>query len=115
MTRFHEEAQQALKEEAAPEGLVNAFRATVPECLGSGLNYRRWRRGNSTWLGSIHSGFRCRLWKIPSKSRSTGSGPLAPHQPYLRGAPPELPFGWDTATLERGLNFTLTTRLGDLA
>jgi predicted nucleotidyltransferase len=37
---------------------------------------------------------------------------LAPHAPYLRGAPPGLPFRWDAATLQRGLNFTLTTDLG---
>ena len=39
---------------------------------------------------------------------------LAPLSPYLRGAPPGLPFRLDQATIERGLNFTLTTRLGDL-
>ena len=39
---------------------------------------------------------------------------LAPHQPYLRGAPPGLPFVWDVPTIERGLNFTLTTSLGDI-
>jgi predicted nucleotidyltransferase len=37
---------------------------------------------------------------------------LAPHSPYLRGAPPGLPFRWDVATIERGLNFTLSTSLG---
>lgn len=37
---------------------------------------------------------------------------LAPHAPYLRGAPPGLPFQWDEATLRAGLNFTLTTDLG---
>jgi len=39
---------------------------------------------------------------------------LAPHAPYLRGAPPGLPFRWDAATIRRGLNFTLTTDLGDI-
>jgi hypothetical protein len=34
---------------------------------------------------------------------------LGPHAPYLRGAPPGLPFLWDADTLRRGLNFTLTT------
>ncbi|MGI8744033.1 MAG: hypothetical protein ACR2NN_15950 [Bryobacteraceae bacterium] len=34
--------------------------------------------------------------------------------PYLRGAPPGLPFRWDTETLRRGLNFTLKTSLGDI-
>jgi len=39
---------------------------------------------------------------------------LRPHSPYLRGAPPGLPFEWSTATIERGLNFTLTTAIGDI-
>jgi predicted nucleotidyltransferase len=37
---------------------------------------------------------------------------LAPLSPYLRGAPPGLPFVFDERTIERGLNFTLTTSLG---
>jgi hypothetical protein len=37
-----------------------------------------------------------------------------PLQPYLRGAPPGLPFRWAAETLRRGLNFTLTTQAGDL-
>jgi hypothetical protein len=39
---------------------------------------------------------------------------LAPYQPYLRGAPPGLPFNFDEPTITRGLNFTLVTTLGDL-
>lgn len=39
---------------------------------------------------------------------------LKPYAPYLRGAPPGLPFRWDAETIERGLNFTLTTKLGSL-
>ena len=38
---------------------------------------------------------------------------LAPHRPYLRGAPPGLPFVLDEATVLHGLNFTLTTDIGD--
>jgi hypothetical protein len=34
--------------------------------------------------------------------------------PYLRGAPPGLPFSFDERTISRGLNFTLTTSLGDV-
>lgn len=41
-------------------------------------------------------------------------GALQSHSPYLRGAPPGLPFRWDLETLLRGLNFTLTTDLGNL-
>jgi predicted nucleotidyltransferase len=39
---------------------------------------------------------------------------LTPYHPYLRGVPPGLPFHWDAATIKRGLNFTLTTDIGDL-
>lgn len=39
---------------------------------------------------------------------------LHPIQPYLRGAPPGLPFDWSSETIEKGLNFTLITSLGAL-
>jgi hypothetical protein len=35
-------------------------------------------------------------------------------QPYLRGAPPGLPFDWSVVTLRMGLNFTLHTSVGDI-
>jgi len=34
-------------------------------------------------------------------------------RPYLRGAPPGLPFEWKRETIQRGLNFTLTTTVGE--
>jgi hypothetical protein len=36
---------------------------------------------------------------------------LTSHSPYLRGAPPGLPFSLDAGTIQNGLNFTLTTDL----
>jgi predicted nucleotidyltransferase len=39
---------------------------------------------------------------------------LCPFKPYLRGAPPGLPFRWDRETLKRGLNFTLVIEIGDI-
>jgi hypothetical protein len=39
---------------------------------------------------------------------------LHPFHPQLRGAPADLPFVLDAATLKAGLNFTLTTAGGDL-
>ena len=39
---------------------------------------------------------------------------LASFHPRLRGAPPDLPFHLDVAALRSGMNFTLTTNLGDL-
>jgi predicted nucleotidyltransferase len=39
---------------------------------------------------------------------------LAPLEPYLRGAPPGLPFRLDEPTPAAGLNFTLKTSVGDI-
>ena len=39
---------------------------------------------------------------------------LAPLHPYLRGAPKDLPFIFDAKTLQNGLNFTLSTDVGDI-
>jgi len=39
---------------------------------------------------------------------------LTSYHPYLRGAPPGLPFRWDAATITHGLNFALTTDIGDV-
>ncbi len=39
---------------------------------------------------------------------------LEPIHPYLRGAPRDLPFRVDPPTIQSGLNFTLTTDVGDL-
>jgi len=41
-------------------------------------------------------------------------GVFAPFNPYLRGAPPGLPFKFDEQTVRNGLNFTLQTTLGDV-
>lgn len=39
---------------------------------------------------------------------------LESHHPALRGAPPNLPFKFDARTVAQGMNFTLSTDLGDL-
>lgn len=39
---------------------------------------------------------------------------LIPFHPYLRGAPKVLPFIFDVKTLQSGLNFTLSTDIGDI-
>jgi predicted nucleotidyltransferase len=39
---------------------------------------------------------------------------LSPYHPYLRGAPPGLPFRFDEVTVRAGLNFTLVTSLGSI-
>lgn len=40
---------------------------------------------------------------------------LSSISPYLRGAPPGLPFRLDVETIRKDLNFTLTTDLGPIA
>jgi predicted nucleotidyltransferase len=39
---------------------------------------------------------------------------LEPYHPRLRGVPDDLPFCFDTTTIGNGMNFTLTTDLGDI-
>ena len=39
---------------------------------------------------------------------------LAPYHPRLRGVPEGMPFVFDARAIAQGLNFTLTTDLGDL-
>jgi predicted nucleotidyltransferase len=39
---------------------------------------------------------------------------ISKFQPYMRGAPPGLPFRFDAATIQAGLNFTLVTTEGDV-
>ena len=39
---------------------------------------------------------------------------LTPYTPCLRDAPKDLPFVFDEDTVRRGLNFTLTTDIGDI-
>ena len=39
---------------------------------------------------------------------------LEPFHPRLRGVPDNLPLALDSATIARGMNFTLTTDLGDI-
>ena len=54
------------------------------------------------------------LYRRTPENQARLAAALAPHAPYLRGAPPGLPFVLDPATLRRGLNFTLVTKLGPL-
>lgn len=39
---------------------------------------------------------------------------IRPYQPYPRDAPPGLPFRFDVGTIQLGMNFSLTTTLGNL-
>jgi hypothetical protein len=54
------------------------------------------------------------VYERSSRNISRMVNALAPLAPYLRGAPPGLPFRLDEATIMAGLNFTLTTMYGPL-
>ncbi|RIL11830.1 MAG: hypothetical protein DCC75_01615 [Proteobacteria bacterium] len=54
------------------------------------------------------------VYERSSRNLRNLSKALSPFNPYLRGAPPGLPFKFDEKTLKAGLNFTLTTSLGDI-
>ena len=71
------------------------------------------------WLGALHgSAFTTLdLDVVYSRDRENIrrlATALRDHHPYLRNAPPGLPFAWDERTIRNGLNFTLTTDFGDL-
>jgi hypothetical protein len=51
--------------------------------------------------------------RMPENIRRLATS-LAPYHPKLRGAPADLPFTFDARAIAQGLNFTLTTDLGDL-
>jgi hypothetical protein len=67
----------------------------------------------------IHGALRTTLDLDIVYARDTGNvdrlvAALQPLDPYLRGAPAGLPFRLDAEAVFRGLNFTLTTSLGDI-
>lgn len=71
------------------------------------------------WAAALHGSSRSTVDVDVVYSRTSDNirrlaAALESHHPYLRGAPPGLPFRWDERTIQSGLNFTLTTDLGDL-
>lgn len=71
------------------------------------------------WAAILHGSARTTLdldvvYRRNKENIARLSAALRPISPYLRGAPPGLPFRWDERTIKNGLNFTLTTTLGDV-
>jgi predicted nucleotidyltransferase len=69
--------------------------------------------------GSLHGAARATydvdvVYRRSPENMSRLVAALTPYGPYLRGAPAGLPFSFDVQTLRQGLNFTLTTSVGDL-
>jgi len=78
----------------------------IPLRIKARANSYRWHRSTGVKLVSTYARAGENLERLVAA--------LGAHEPYLRGAPSGLPFRFDTQTLEGGLNFTLTTRLGDI-
>jgi hypothetical protein len=79
-----------------------------------GRVHRDWgRSGDASRLRVYHAGPDVVYSRSRENIRRLATA-LAGHGPYLRGAPPGLPFVWDERTIRNGLNFTLTTEFGDL-
>jgi predicted nucleotidyltransferase len=71
------------------------------------------------WAAILHGSARTTLdldvvYRRNKENIAKLSTALQSISPYLRGAPPGLPFQWDERTIKNGLNFTLTTSLGDI-
>ena len=71
------------------------------------------------WAAALHGSARSTLDVDAVYGRSRENiralvAALRPYEPYLRGAPPGLPFTFDERTVRVGLNFTLSTTLGSL-
>jgi predicted nucleotidyltransferase len=71
------------------------------------------------WAAILHGSARTTLdldvvYRRNKENIAKLSAALQSISPYLRGAPPGLPFQWDERTIKNGLNFTLTTSLGDI-
>ena len=58
------------------------------------------------------TGYRHSSTAGPRENLARLAAAMTPHRPYLRGAPPGLPFRFDAQTLAGGLNFTLITEIG---
>src|SRR5438093_27441 len=100
---------------AAPPEPDDGLQGASPRPVGErgGVHSRRRRCGNGARLDASHRRRRRRLRAPPPQSGSVGARAHAlPPLPSWRA--PGLPFRWDAQTLERGLNFTLTTDLGAL-
>lgn len=84
-------------------------------CLsGAGVEYIVVGRAAATAHGSARLAHLDVVYRRSRENLGRLAAALGPHRPYLRGAPPGLPFQWEVRTLEQGLNFILATDLGAL-
>src|SRR5688572_22825336 len=90
------------------EGLLRALATAEVEFLVIG-----------GFAGTLHGAARLTLdldvvYRRNAENMARLATALVGLDPYLRGAPPGLPFRWDERTIRMGLNFTLSTTRGPL-
>ena len=108
MRRLTRSGQIAISSGKQPEQIV-------PPLVGAGIDFILIGGKAAILLGSARVTFDTDIVYDRSKANLERIAKfLKPLSPYLRGAPPGLPFVLDVPTLRNGLNFTLTTKLGDL-
>ena len=91
------------------------FRETLPLLLRHGVRFILIGGGAATVHGSARITYDVDVvYARDADNVKRLVAALSTCQPYLRGAPPGLPFRWDERTIHSGLNFTLTTTLGDV-
>jgi hypothetical protein len=94
---------------------VTDFAALLQALVGGGVEFIVIGGVAATAHGSAHVTVDLDVvYRRSAENVARLAAALAPLTPYLRGAPPGLPFTFDADTIRRGLNFTLTTRAGDL-
>jgi hypothetical protein len=102
------------------DGLANTpddDRFRLPYPTPCPAQHRIYPRGRGcchrAWIGPVDRRPRIVYRRTPENIARLAAC-LGSCHPYLRGAPPGLPFRLDAETIQRGLNFTLTTDLGAL-
>jgi len=92
---------------------VNAFRPLLQALTDAGVEFIV-----IGGVAAIHHGSARNTFDLDILYRRTRENierlvrAIEPLHPYLRGAPPGLPFRFERETVRRGLNFTLTTDAG---
>jgi predicted nucleotidyltransferase len=92
---------------------VNQFRPLLQALAGAGVEFIVIGGVAAIHHGSARNTFDLDvLYRRTEENINRLVNAIEPLHPYLRGAPPDLPFRFDAATVRRGLNFTLTTDAG---
>ena len=86
----------------------------LPTLVGAGVEFIIVGGVTGILHGSARATYDVDLFTLATNKIFSGWRVCLLYNPYLRNAPLGLPFVWDTKTIHHGLNFTLTTTVGDI-